>query len=153
MSKRFTVGEANALIPYLSKLIVQARGEVNDLHDELREANGELLDREWALRQARLEGCCHLETLQSAWDEAAVELETAKQALGDRQNHWMKQFGQLGIELRDLQRGLVDFPAEGPDGSEIFLCWQLGEDEIGFWHEPDSGFRGRKPIRLLPERF
>ena len=41
--------------------------------------------------------------------------------------------------LRDLDRGLVDFPSLR-DGREIYLCWEEGEDEIGFWHEPDAGF-------------
>jgi hypothetical protein len=49
------------------------------------------------------------------------------------------------IVLRDLDRGLVDFPAL-LDGREIYLCWEEGEDEIGFWHEPEAGFAGRRPI-------
>jgi hypothetical protein len=49
------------------------------------------------------------------------------------------------IVLRDLDRGLVDFPAMR-DGEEIYLCWQEGEEEIGYWHDPDSGFAGRQPI-------
>ena len=49
------------------------------------------------------------------------------------------------IVLRDLDRGLVDFPALR-DGSEIYLCWEEGEDHIGYWHEPDAGFSGRQPL-------
>jgi hypothetical protein len=49
------------------------------------------------------------------------------------------------IVLRDLDRGLVDFPAIRDD-REVYLCWQEGEDEIRFWHEPDAGFAGRRPI-------
>jgi hypothetical protein len=49
------------------------------------------------------------------------------------------------IVVRDVVRGLVDFPALR-DGHEIYLCWQEGEPEIGFWHEPDSGFAGRRPL-------
>lgn len=49
------------------------------------------------------------------------------------------------IVLRDLDRGLIDFPALR-DGQEIYLCWQEGEDEIGFWHDPQSGFSGRRPL-------
>lgn len=153
MSKRFTVHEANALVPMLSKLLTEARGEITALYGELRQANGELLDREWALRQARLDGCGCLETLQEAWDEAAVDLECAKSALHGRQRFWVAEVEALGVVLKDVQRGLVDFPATGPDGGEVCLCWQLGEEGIGFWHDLDSGFQGRKPIRLLPERF
>jgi hypothetical protein len=49
------------------------------------------------------------------------------------------------IVLRDLDRGLVDFPSMR-DGEEIYLCWQEGEDEIGYWHDPEAGFAGRQPI-------
>lgn len=50
-----------------------------------------------------------------------------------------------GIVLRDLERGLVDFPALR-DGREVYLCWVEGEDEIGYWHEPDAGYAGRQPL-------
>ncbi len=49
------------------------------------------------------------------------------------------------IVLRDIDRGLVDFPAIR-EGEEIYLCWLLDEDEIRFWHEPEAGFAGRRPL-------
>ena len=49
------------------------------------------------------------------------------------------------VVLRDVDRGLVDFPALR-DGEEVYLCWLLEESEIGFWHEPDAGFAGRQPL-------
>ncbi len=49
------------------------------------------------------------------------------------------------VVLRDLDRGLVDFPALR-DGREVYLCWVEGEDEIGFWHGPDAGYAGREPL-------
>jgi hypothetical protein len=52
---------------------------------------------------------------------------------------------ELDVVLRDLERGLVDFPAFR-DGREVYLCWEEGEDEIAFWHEPDAGFSGRRPL-------
>ena len=51
----------------------------------------------------------------------------------------------MGVVLRDLERGLVDFPSLR-DGREVYLCWQEGEDEIAFWHEVDTGFPGRRPL-------
>ena len=51
----------------------------------------------------------------------------------------MLELRELEIVLRDLDRGLVDFPALR-DGREVYLCWEEGEAEIGFWHEPDAGF-------------
>ena len=52
---------------------------------------------------------------------------------------------ELGIVVRDIDRGLIDFPAI-VDGREVYLCWQLGEDEIAFWHDLESGFGGRQPL-------
>jgi hypothetical protein len=51
----------------------------------------------------------------------------------------------MDIVLRDADRGLVDFPSMR-DGREIYLCWQQGEEDIAFWHDPDAGFAGRRPI-------
>ena len=52
----------------------------------------------------------------------------------------------VDIVLRDFERGLVDFPALR-DGVEVYLCWLVDEeDEIGFWHEPEAGFAGRRPL-------
>jgi hypothetical protein len=51
----------------------------------------------------------------------------------------------MEVVLRDLDRGLVDFPSIR-DGREVFLCWEEGEGEIGFWHDVDSGYGGRRPL-------
>jgi hypothetical protein len=52
---------------------------------------------------------------------------------------------EAGIVVRDIDRGLIDFPAI-IDDREVYLCWELGEDEVGWWHELDSGYRGREPL-------
>jgi hypothetical protein len=52
---------------------------------------------------------------------------------------------QAGIVVRDIDRGLIDFPAI-LDGREVYLCWELGEDEIGWWHELEDGYGGRQPL-------
>jgi hypothetical protein len=51
----------------------------------------------------------------------------------------------LGVLVKDLDTGLVDFPARH-DGKEVLLCWQVGEDEVAYWHGVDEGFAGRKPL-------
>jgi hypothetical protein len=66
--------------------------------------------------------------------EGFVELRTA---LGELQ--------ERDIVLRDLDRGLVDFPSLR-DGEEVYLCWEEGEPEIAFWHEPEAGFAGRRAL-------
>jgi hypothetical protein len=53
----------------------------------------------------------------------------------------------LGVLVKDLDRGLVDFPALR-EGEEVLLCWQVGEDEVAFWHGLEEGFAGRKPLPL-----
>lgn len=50
-----------------------------------------------------------------------------------------------GIVVKDLNRGLIDFP-HLKDGREVYLCWELGEEDIQFWHEADEGYAGRRKI-------
>ena len=58
-----------------------------------------------------------------------------------------EQLERLGVLVKDLDTGLVDFPALH-EGEEVLLCWQLGEDEVAYWHGVDEGFAGRKPLPL-----
>jgi hypothetical protein len=53
----------------------------------------------------------------------------------------------LGVLVKDLDRGLVDFPALR-GGEEVLLCWHVGEDEIAYWHGLEEGYAGRKPLPL-----
>ena len=55
------------------------------------------------------------------------------------------QLEALDIVLRDPRQGLVDFPSIR-DGVEIYLCWQLDEQRVEWWHEPEAGFAGRQPL-------
>ena len=52
---------------------------------------------------------------------------------------------ELGLLVKDLDEGLVDFPALRGD-EEVLLCWRLGEEEVAFWHTLGDGFAGRKPL-------
>ena len=54
-------------------------------------------------------------------------------------------FESRDIQIKDLDRGLLDFPAL-IDGREVFLCWEKSEDDIEFWHDLDSGYAGREPL-------
>ena len=53
----------------------------------------------------------------------------------------------LGIMVKDLDYGLVDFPADRY-GESVLLCWRYGEPEVSYWHKPDEGYTGRKPLKL-----
>ena len=59
----------------------------------------------------------------------------------------VEKLERLGVLVKDLDRGLVDFPALRGD-EEVLLCWEVGEDEIAYWHGVDEGFAGRKPLPL-----
>jgi hypothetical protein len=62
-----------------------------------------------------------------------------------RLDELVHQILDTGAVLRDLNAGLVDFSAWHAD-HEVCFCWKFGEERIGFWHEVDAGFAGRKPI-------
>ena len=57
------------------------------------------------------------------------------------------QIHEVGALVKDLDQGLVDFPARR-EGEDVLLCWRLGEDEIRYWHGLEEGFSGRKPLPL-----
>ena len=58
----------------------------------------------------------------------------------------LTELEELGVQLKDFERGLVDFPSLR-DGRVVLLCWQLGEgDELEWWHDVDAGFAGRTPL-------
>ena len=75
----------------------------------------------------------------------AIGLEQQMERLVDRLARGIRDIEVMGIELKDIDAGLIDFPALHR-GRIVFLCWRLGEDEIGYWHEISTGFAGRRPI-------
>lgn len=58
----------------------------------------------------------------------------------------IQTINELGIEIKGLESGLVDFPALRDNGEEVFLCWKIDEDDIEFWHSLDGGFKAREHI-------
>jgi hypothetical protein len=59
----------------------------------------------------------------------------------------VEELQELGLLVKDLDEGLVDFPALRGD-EEVLLCWRLGEDEVGYWHSLEDGFAGRRPLPI-----
>ena len=70
---------------------------------------------------------------------------------GDAVEHALKELAAEGIVVRDLERGLVDFPAVSPSGRQYWLCWIVGEPRVAWWHWPDAGFAGRTPLDEPPD--
>jgi hypothetical protein len=121
--RHYTLGEASELLPRVVELIAQMRTARDQLGDrEAREALSEAGPTNGGGAPGR------------TVSEAFVQLRDA-----------VAELGELEVVLRDLDRGLLDFPSLR-DGREVYLCWQDGEDAIGFWHEPEAGFAGRRPL-------
>jgi hypothetical protein len=119
--KRYTVEEANALLPYLAPTLVELREKfeaaekIRGLVAQAATTNGGSEDREkWSRTMARV-----------------AEL--------------LERLEEWEVVLRDITTGLVDFPSTMA-GDDVWLCWRLGEPEVGHWHSGDDGFAGRRPL-------
>jgi hypothetical protein len=121
--RHYSVEEANAALPRVIELI-----------ETLRSASARLGDRE--AREALTEAAPG-----NGGGDAGRTVSKGFLELRDA----MLELRERGIVLRDLERGLVDFPALR-EGRLIYLCWQEGEDGVSFWHEPEAGFAGRRPL-------
>ena len=75
----------------------------------------------------------------------ALALEHRLEELVDQLTQGMHSLERLGVELKDIDNGIVDFPAMR-DGRVVLLCWRLGEADITHWHEAETGFAGRRPL-------
>jgi hypothetical protein len=71
----------------------------------------------------------------------------AVESIARRLARLVDEIGEHGAEVKDLDEGLIDFPALR-GGETVLLCWRLGEDEIRFWHRVEDGFAGRRPLPL-----
>jgi hypothetical protein len=126
--KLFTLDEANALLPEVTLRLISLR----DLKEQLDAAKA-ALDRFIPAMRGNGHGM------------EAISLERQIADLIARIAPGLREIAELGIEVKDLNQGLIDFPSVR-DGRIVYLCWRLGEGEIAFWHDLDAGFLGREPI-------
>jgi hypothetical protein len=77
-----------------------------------------------------------------------AELEAELEAVGSEIERCLAQLDEAGVQVKDLDTGLLDFPARH-EGREILLCWHVGEERVAYWHGIDEGFAGRKPIEQV----
>ena len=121
----------------------------DDRHFSLDEANAaldDLRDRLPRIREARHKLIESTEQIESSaptnggGTDGAAYWDSLRALRADIQH-----LADENILLRDPETGLIDFPAER-DGEEIFLCWKLGEGDVAFWHDTQTGFSGRKPL-------
>jgi hypothetical protein len=122
-TRHYTLDEANAALGWVQDAIASLREARQGLSDEeAREALAEAGPQNGGGDPGRVVS------------EAFVQLRAALVQLQDAE-----------VVLRDLDRGLVDFPALR-DGREVYLCWLEGEEGIGYWHDLEAGFAGREPL-------
>jgi hypothetical protein len=77
----------------------------------------------------------------------AQEVQSAVEDVANEIGLLVAELETAGVQVKDLDRGLVDFPARHPEsGDLVLLCWHLGEKRVGFWHGLEEGFAGRKPL-------
>ncbi len=121
--RHFTLEQANALLPRVEPMLL-----------ELREARARLTDAE---AHEALAGAAPGNGGGGPGRVVGEGFLELRRLLGAIQG--------LGIVVRDIERGLIDFPAIRED-REVYLCWHLGEDEIAYWHDLETGFGGRQPL-------
>lgn len=121
--RHYTLAEASELLPRVVELVERMRSARDRLGDrEAREALSEAGPTNGGGGPGR------------TVSEGFVDLRDS-----------MAELSELEVVLRDLDKGLLDFPSLR-DGQEVYLCWQEGEDAIEYWHEPEAGFAGRRPL-------
>ena len=128
MDRLFTRAEAEALLPLLTELLTDLRERAIRL-EEVRRRLGALPEA------ARHNG----------YAAQAARLEREVAGLVAEANALIARVQSLGVEIKDIATGLVDFRALR-EGRVVYLCWRLGEPCIGYWHELDTGFAGRQPL-------
>ncbi|MBI4347458.1 MAG: DUF2203 domain-containing protein [Elusimicrobia bacterium] len=125
--KYFTVEEARRALPEVRKVFTlckELRCKAKSHVENLR----------------RLESDAHGNAAQAAIERGQVEF------LAGCLEHALKGLEELGVLLKGLDPGLVDFPHHMADGSEVYLCWREGEDDITHYHSTREGFAGRRPL-------
>src|SRR6266850_2030623 len=86
-----------------------------------------------------------LSILMERLQRAALSLHEELRSLAAELESVVDEIQATGVVLKDIQLGLIDFPAER-EGEVVYLCWQFGEPEVAFWHRIDDGFAGRQPL-------
>lgn len=123
--------------------------EANELLSEIRPLAEEMVGSRRLLAGAEARRAAVLERISGNGGDLApsdlAELAEEVEAHATELARCVRELSALGVQVKDLDRGLVDFPALR-DGDEVLLCWQLGEEEVAYWHGMDDGFAGRQAL-------
>ncbi len=142
----YSLEDANRLVPDLAVVVSRLRderAELVGLRDAYRDREGALVEDLMAdepTAQGDAEGD----------DPELRRLRLRMRGLVDQMQADAAWLDERGIVLRDIPTGLLDFPAL-VSGRQAWLCWRLGEERVGFWHDTNEGFAGRRPLATLPD--
>jgi hypothetical protein len=131
LQRIFTPDEANAALTELQPLVeelVAAKRALDEAQERADDVSSRISGNGGGLPPAQL---------------AEVHDLVSRRATALAQT--LEQIQSLGVVVKDLDSGLIDFPSVR-DGEDVLLCWQLGEDEVAFWHRYEDGYAGRRPI-------
>jgi len=146
MTRFYDIDAANTLLPELDGIVSvlgEQRAELVRLRDEVLAADS--AGGEGAPTTVRgAAGSSDLPPISSELRLTRLRM----QGLIDQMAAGVARIDAFGLTLRDIERGLVDFPALVA-GRQVWLCWQLGETSIGWWHGLDTGFDGRRQLAEL----
>jgi hypothetical protein len=121
--KHYTREEARSLLP-----------RINSWLEQLQKLQQALIPQEKTLQELACTGAELGGEIVNNWVRSLADFRSI-----------LLEFQRRQIQIKDLDRGLIDFPAI-VGGREVFLCWEKGEKDVEFWHELDSGYSGREPL-------
>lgn len=124
--KRFTLIEANRTLPLVGRIaadVVRTHAQARTLHNQL--------------------------TRKMPRDRR-VELNDALDIIVSKLEGYVDELNEVGVEITDYQAGLLDFVSVH-QGRDVYLCWKLGDERIGHWHEIDASFTARQPVSILQQ--
>ncbi len=145
--KLFTLDEAQALVPVLDSLLkrgLEGKAAAGKINEELQRLSQRIF----------VSGGMHVDVGKVGRQRTEMEahIQRAKDAV--------EEIDAIGVQIKDLDIGLLDFPCKVED-EVVLLCWKMGEAKITHWHTVDAGFQGRQPLddrfdgrsrRVKPER-
>lgn len=134
LKKYFTVEEANHALPLVRSIV----GDIVSFSTDLRARHDRL--QSVKRRNDSIRG-----SMPEEYNEELAQMEADLHRDAEKLQGYIAELEALGVELKDLSKGLVDFPGL-IEGREVCLCWMLGESEVAFWHEVNAGFVGRQSL-------